>query len=251
VVVDGGEIGGRFIRTAEGLVDTQPLLPGGSQILLRYLLPYDGTRAEFAHSVPYPVDRLNALVVDGPEVSTSLQSLGPQTVAEQQWNSFEAINLPAGEPVALRLSGLAPAQSSVVMPPGGSDAVLANNPALLYGIAAAALVVILGVLAAYFLFRPAAQAAAEPAPVMAAAPAGDVDPLAERQRLLAAIAQLDDLYAAGGLDDESYRRARAAQKRSLLLVAGARSEIGNHPGGTGPSGEAGVEDGASDEERSE
>ena len=251
LVVDGGEIGGRFVRTADGVVDTQPLLPGGSQILLRYLLPYEGTKAEFAHSVPYPVDRLNALVVDGPEVSTSLQSLGPQTVAEQQWNSFEATNLPAGEQVSLSLSDLARVQDPVVAPPGGSDAVLANNPALLYGIAAAALVVILGVLAAYFLFRPAAQAAAEPAPITAAAPAGDVDPVVERQRLLAAIAQLDDYYAAGGLDDESYQRARAAQKRSLLLVAKAPLEVGNQPEQPAPSDAAGSEDGLTGEERSE
>lgn len=256
VVFDGGEIGGRFIRTADGVVDTQPLLPGGSQVLLRYLLPYEGTTAEFAHSVPYPVDRLNALVVDGPEVSTSLQSLGPQTVAEQQWNSFEATNLPAGEQVSLSLSDLARVQDPVVAPAGDSDAVLANNPALLYGIAAAALVVILGVLAAYFLFRPKAPVAAETALPVAAAPAVDADPAVERQRLLASIAQLDDLYAAGGLDEESYERARAAQKRSLLLVAGERSETG--PSGevvgarseTGPSGEAEAEVDLSGEEQS-
>lgn len=254
VVLDGGEIGGRFIRTAEGVVDTQPLLPGASQVLLRYLLPYDGTKAEFAHSVPYPVDQLNVLVVEGPEVTTDLQSLGPQTVAEQQWNSFEAANLPAGEPVSLRLSDLARAQSAAVTPPGGSDAVVAHNPGVLVGIGAAALVVIVGVFGAYLLFRPQAPAAAEVAPTVAAAPVVEVDPAAERQRLLASIAQLDDLYASGGLDEESYQRARAAQKRSLLLVAGARSETG--PSGeagaeTGPSGEAGAETGPSDEARAD
>jgi mono/diheme cytochrome c family protein len=244
VVLDGGEIGGRFVRTAEGVVDTQPLLPGGTQVLLRYLLPYDGTKAEFAHSVPYPVDRLNVLVVDGPAVTADLQSLGPQTVADQQWNSFEATNLPAGEPVSLRLSDLARAQSAVVAPPGASDAVFAHNPTLLFGIGAAALVAILGVFGAYLLFRPKASVTVEATPSVADAPAVDVDPATERQRLLASIAQLDDRYASGGLDEESYQRARAAQKRSLLVVTGARSE-------TGPSGEAQPETGASDEERLE
>ncbi len=98
VVLDGGEIGGRFIRTADGVVDTKPLLPGGSQILAALLAALRAARkAEFAHSVPYPVDQLNVLVVDGPRSPPSLQSLGPQTVAEQQWNSFGAANLPAGE----------------------------------------------------------------------------------------------------------------------------------------------------------
>jgi hypothetical protein len=36
---------------------------------------------------------------------------------------------------------------------------------------------------------------------------------------LSSIAGLDDLYAAGGLDQASYQRARVAQKRSLLSVS--------------------------------
>jgi mono/diheme cytochrome c family protein len=246
VVLDGGEIGGRFIRTADGVVDTQPLLPGGSQVLLRYLLPYDGTRAEFAHSVPYPVDRLNVLVVDGPRVTTDLQSLGPQTVADQQWNSFEATNLPAGEPVSLRLSDLARAQNTAVAPPGGSDAVLAHNPALLFGIGVAALVAILGVFGAYLLFRPKVPATAEVAPPLAVAPAGVVDPATEKQRLLASIAQLDDLHASGGLEEEIYQRARTAQKRSLVLVAQAQPAMGNPPAGPGPGDEVASETDQSD-----
>jgi hypothetical protein len=261
VVLDGGEIGGRFIRTAEGVVDTQPLLPGGSQILLRYLLPYDGTRAELAHSVPYPVDRLNVLVVDGPAVTTDLQSIGPQTVADEQWNSFEATNLPPAEPVSLRLSGLARAQDAAVATPGGSDAVLAHNPALLFGIGAAALVVILGVLGAYLLIRPKAPTPAEVALPLAVAPAGVVDPATERQRLLASIAQLDDLYASGGLDEESYQRARTAQKRNLVLVAQAQPAMASSTTGaslddaeaseTSKSDETVTEADSSVEERSE
>ena len=247
VVLDGGEIGGRFIRTADGVVDTQPLLPGASQVLLRYLLPYDGTRAEFAHSVPYPVDRLNVLVVDGPTVTTDLQSLGPQTVADQQWNSFEGTSLPAGEPVSLRLSDLARVQSPVVAPPGGSNAVVAHNPALLFGVSAAALVVILGVFGAYLLFRPKAPATAAVTPAVAVAPAVKVEPATERQRMLASIAQLDDLYASGGLDEESYQRARTAQKRSLVLLAQAQPVIGNSPTEASPADEEALETSQSDE----
>ena len=46
---------------------------------------YDGRR------LPYVDNLVNLLVVDGPDVSTDLQSIGSQTVAEQQWNSFEAV----------------------------------------------------------------------------------------------------------------------------------------------------------------
>jgi mono/diheme cytochrome c family protein len=231
VALDGGELGGRFIRTADGIVDTQPLQPGGAQILLRYLLPYSGSSAELANSVSYPVDRLSVLVVDGPKVATSLQSLGAQTVADQQWNSFEGANLPAGQAISLRLTDLARVQSPVVAPPGASGAVVAYSPGLLIGVGIAALVAVLGVLGAYILLKPKQQAASQAAPAGAAAPAPatETNLVAERQRLLAAIAELDDLHAAGGLDEESYQRARAAKKRSLLLVSkqlqqGAQSE---------------------------
>jgi mono/diheme cytochrome c family protein len=229
VALDGGEIGERFIRTAEGVVDTQPLAPGGAQILLRYLLPHSDGEAELAHSVPYPIDRLNILVVEGPEVTTELQSLGPQTVADQQWNSFEGANLAAGQPISLRLAGLTEAVGAAVVEPANASAVVAQNPGLLFGVGVATLLAVLAVLGAYLWLRPAAPAAVEQ-PV-AAAPAAASDPTAERQRLLASIAHLDDLYVAGEIEADSYRSARAAQKRSLVLATrqldpGARSETG-------------------------
>ncbi len=228
VTLDGGQVGERFVRTAEGVVDTQPLPPGGTQILLRYLLPAAGDQAELAHSVPYPVQRLNVLVIDGIEVSTPLQSLGAQTVAEEQWNSFEGVDLPANAAIELRLSGLTEAGSSVATTAAASDAkaVVAYNPNLLFGVGVATLLVALALLAAYLWLKPKP---AEDAPQLALAPAAAPDPAAERQRLLASIAQLDDLYASGQLADESYQSARQAQKRSLVLVSqqmadGTRSE---------------------------
>jgi hypothetical protein len=60
----------------------------------------------------------NALVVDGPEVATGLTRLGPQTVSDQQWNSFEGLNLAAGDEVSLKLSGLTRAESPAAGQPG-------------------------------------------------------------------------------------------------------------------------------------
>jgi hypothetical protein len=247
VAVDGGEIGERFIRTADGVVDTQPLSPGGTQILLRYLLPFSGAEAELAQSIAYPVERLNVLVVDGPEVTTDLQNVGVQTAAEQQWNSFEGANLPAGQAISLRLAGLNEAQGAEVAAPANASAVVAQTPGLLIGIGVAALAAVLLVFGGYLLLKPKDAAEPEAAPV--AAPAAPLDVAAERQRLAASIAQLDDLYAAGGIEQERYLSARSVLKRSLVAVAvGARSETG--PSGeaaeTGPSGEA-AETGPSDQ----
>ena len=254
VALDGGEIGERFIRTADGIVDTQPLAPGGAQVLLRYLLPFDGSDAELSHPVGYPVDRLNVLVVDGPEVTTDLQNVGVQTAAEQQWNSFEGANLPAGQEISLRLAGLAGAQGGEVVSFANDSAVVAQTPGLLIGIGAAALAAVLVVLGGYLLLKP--KGAAEPQAVIEAAPAEATDLVAEQRRLAASIAQLDDLYASGGIEEERYQRSRAALKRSLVAASvGARSETG--PSGeqteTGPCGEqtetgpSGEQAGAGDE----
>lgn len=229
VVFDGGEIGQRFIRTADGVVDTQPLLPGGTQILMRYLLPYSGSRAELTQSVNYPVERLSLLVVDGPDVTTNLQDAGAQTVAEQQWNSFEGANLPAGEAVSVRLAGLARAESQSAGAGATSTAVVAHNPELLYAVAALAFLAVLAVFTGYMLRRPAAAGSGQPAETLPAPATAFADPAAERARLLAAIARLDDQYAAGEIDEASYLPARAAQKRSLVLASqqmglGERSE---------------------------
>jgi mono/diheme cytochrome c family protein len=250
VAVDGGEIGERFIRTADGVVDTQPLSPGGTQILLRYLLPFSGAEAELAQSIAYPVERLNVLVVDGPEVTTDLQNVGVQTAAEQQWNSFEGANLPAGQEISLRLAGLDEAQGVEVVSTANASAVVAQTPGLLIGIGVAALAAVLLVFGGYLLLKP--KDAAEPEAAPAATPAAALDPATERQRLTASIAQLDDLYAAGEIEQERYLSARAGLKRSLVAMAvGARSETGPSDDGgarseTGASDEA-AETGASDE----
>jgi hypothetical protein len=73
-----------------------------------------------------------------------------------------------------------------------------------------------------------------------------VDPATEKQRLLASIAQLDDLHASGGLEEEIYQRARTAQKRSLVLVAQAQPAMGNPPAGPGPGDEVASETDQSD-----
>jgi hypothetical protein len=53
-------------------------------------------------------------------------------------------------------------------------------------------------------------------------PASEVagrDLAAERQRLLQAIADLDDRYAAGEMDQSTYERQRQALKRTLLVAS--------------------------------
>ncbi|MER2599144.1 MAG: c-type cytochrome [Caldilineales bacterium] len=217
LVLDGGELGQRFVRTADGVVDTQPLMPGTSQILMRYLMPYSGEKITFAHAVAYPTDNLSVLVVDGPAVDTELTNQGPTTVAEQQWTNFVGLNLPANQTIRLALSDLDQAQPAATTAGAAraSEAVIAYNPGLLYGIVAVAALALLALFVALALRRPVAVAD-KPAPSALAAGAV-AGPAARRAELLASLAHLDDLHAAGELDEAAYQRARIAQKRALLV----------------------------------
>lgn len=208
LALDGGEVGGRFIRVAGGIVDTEPLPPGGKQILMRYLLPYSGTRTELEHSIPYPVDRFSVLVREGPRVSVrGLEQAGTEDAGDRVFVNYEASDFAAGNPVQIRFSDLARASAAA---PAASTPVLAYHPALLYGIAALAAVAFLGV-----LVLALGRSARPPA---SAVTTSSVDLAAERQHLLRAVANLDDRYTAGEVDYAAYERERQALKRSLLLT---------------------------------
>lgn len=219
LVLDGGEIGQRFIRTNDGVIDTQPLYPGSKQILMRYLLPYSGATAELERPMPYPVDNLSVLVVDGPTVDTDLQAAEQQTIQDQLWNNFVAADLAAGQQISLRLRGLekasAAASAADAAPAGSglSTAVVAYHPPLVAAVALLAGLLALGVFVAYAVARrpqPAASLASAQ-PLQAAT--------ADRQELLRSIARLDDRYTAGELDEASYHTLRAAEKRRLVQLS--------------------------------
>jgi cbb3-type cytochrome c oxidase subunit III len=208
LALDGGEVGDRFIRVDGGIVDTEPLPPGGKQILMRYLLPYSGTRTELEHSIPYPVDRFSVLVREGPQVTVrGLEQAGTEDAGDRVFVNYEARDFEAGSPVQIRFSDLARASASA---PTASTPVLAYHPALLFGIAGLAAVAFLGVLVA-----AVGRGARPDAPAPAAAGG---DPVAERQHLLQAVADLDDRYAAGEVDRATYERERQALKRALLVT---------------------------------
>jgi hypothetical protein len=187
---------------------------------MRYLLPYTGTKAELAHTVPYPIAKLSVLVTAGPKVQTELADQGQQTVNEGQWNNFGADNLPAGQEISLRLSGLERASATdagAPAAPASSAMVLSYNPGVLIGVTVLAFVVAFVILGAYFFRKPPEEPGA-PALSPLSQPESGEDLAAKRQQLLESIAQLDDAFAAGDIDRARYDNLRAAQKRSLLLV---------------------------------
>ncbi len=72
--ISDGEIGGQYVPTNDGFVDTLPVPPGqgARQVLFRYSLPYSANTLDLVRTVPYPTAAINALVTDvGAEVSSA------------------------------------------------------------------------------------------------------------------------------------------------------------------------------------
>ncbi len=225
LTIDGAEIGGRFQATADGLVDTLPLPPGqGSrQMLLRYTVPYeDGGSLTLARTLPVLVRNLNVLVADaGQQMQVpGLQNNPPRQVEGASYLNYSGNQLAAGQPVALELSNL-PAITDEAA--SAAATVTANSPWLGIGLAVVGGLVMLGVVAYALRRRPGEEPAAEAMPAQELMT--DVELKRQRQRLLLAIAQLDDTYAAGGVPDETYQARRSELKDELLIVAAALQEL--------------------------
>ena len=220
LVLDGGEIGDRFVRTNDAVIDTQPLYPGRTQILMRYLLPYSGTSADFERAMSYPVDNLSVLVAEGPKVDTDLTSADQQTVQNELWNNFVGNNLAAGQEISLRLRGLDRAEAASNAASAGpalTTAIVAYHPPIVAAVALLMGILAVVIFAAYMWRRQPEPAASA---VLASEPqAAGVAPADERQSLLQSIALLDDRYAAGELDETSYNALRTAEKRRLVQLS--------------------------------
>ena len=110
VEIEGGELGGRYLPTQDGFVDTLPLEPGQGtqQILYRYSIPFTRNSLDLVRSLAYPATNVNALVADVGAKVTSEQ-LRDQTVRQTQGGNFISLsgqNVAANQPISLRFSDL-------------------------------------------------------------------------------------------------------------------------------------------------
>jgi hypothetical protein len=198
-----GELGGRFKSLGNGFADTEAVAPGTgtTQILVSYDLPYDAKKLDLQVPVAYPVKSINVLVPEGGARLTSPQLTESGVRPTQGGNmvNFVGGNLAAGASLVLQLSG-AP---SVSAPGTAAPASQTASPILI--VAAALLLVAVAIVA--FVWLKQRQQAEEVEEVQ------DVE--AEQDELLDAIAQLDDDFEAGRIQEKEYRQQRAALKAEL------------------------------------
>jgi mono/diheme cytochrome c family protein len=197
--VQGGQANDTFFHDERGfgVIWTVPPGEGTSQILFSYKLPYQGGLS-FDQPMDYPVDSFNLLVSDLNVSVTGdgLQNLGMQDFQGEQFQNYSQAALAPGDRLRFDLSG-EPGSAAAGSSGGAVSSPLASSGTAL-GLGALG-VVLLAV--GFYLFRR------KPGP-----------PLATRDELLEAIAELDDDYAAQTVDEAEYRRERARLKGELSRI---------------------------------
>jgi hypothetical protein len=199
-----GELGGRYLQTAEGFADTISVQPGAGnyEVLYAYQMAYDG-KLELEHPVTLPVEAVVILVPEGSLKikGEKVQDAGTRDVQNVKYHTYTGGALAAGEMLRLSLSGR----------PRLSTPTLAatSNTNLLIGLTVFGVALIL---AGVWLYRRT-RLAEEEADEGEAAPAADSSQSVEA--LMDAIIALDDLYQEGQLPEQAYHQRRAELKARL------------------------------------
>jgi mono/diheme cytochrome c family protein len=200
--ISDGELGGRYVATEDGFVDTLPLPPGQAtrQVLYRYSLPYSGGKLDLQRSLAYPATNVNALIADqGQKVaSEGLINQGIRQTQSGNYYNLLGQNLPANQPILIRMSGL-PSAAAVGTIPGAST----TSRVLLYALAAVAVAGAV-LLALWPVLRRRAQAGAV------------AEAAADREGLIDALAELEIAHRNGEVSDSAYRDRRLHLKAQLL-----------------------------------
>lgn len=208
VMVDDQPPGEAFVREGDVLWGTAPVPPGPAvaQHIVSYLLPYSPDAGlELVREYAYPVEQVNLMVPQvGVEVTSDLEFVG--TVgAERTYLAWRGSSLAPGETWSVRIQGEPTGGMASGMPAAARPGGAAGVPLPLVAGGGVALLV-LGVLAFLGLRRRTV-------------------PVQDPERLLDAIARLDEAYEAGELDEEAYRERRQALKEALAkAVAAGRGE---------------------------
>lgn len=203
-----GELGGRFVKTADGFGDTASIYPGQSnyQILLAYTLPFQ-RKLEFSQKMTLSTD---AIVVLIPEEGFTLKgnnlvSAGTQDVSGVPFSLYNLDGLEAGEVLSLSVSNRFSLASGSTMN-------------LVIGLSALGIALIGGGI--YLFWRNRKNEDVEEDDQGGGAFGADPAEMESPEVLMDAILALDDLRAGGEIPEDAYLQRRAALKARLKEALG-------------------------------
>ncbi len=185
----------RTQKIANGFASSLPIYPGGREVTYSYNMKAKDGQFDFVRKVVYPTDAYDFLF-QGSNVkleTTRLTRAEPLNINNIVLNDYKAANLPAGDTIEAKLSGLA----------AGGTGTTSKTPALWMALGAGVVVGAFGV--TYWLRRKPKPAAVVP-------------PTNKRDQLLADLAELDDNFEAGNIPEEAYKKLRASLKSELTSL---------------------------------
>lgn len=177
-----------IIRKGNDFIDTEAVTPEGSGISFSYLIPINSARQTLSWTLNYNIVRFDVLYKDSSIQVTSdkLTQQNPLNIDGQSYHDYAAQNLPRGDTVNITLSGLT-GKSGVDFLKWAWLAILP-----------------LGGLG-YFLIKRKKAATTSIAD--------------DREHLLGEIAELDNSYAGGEIDEDDYRKLRQQKEEQLAQLA--------------------------------
>jgi len=206
--LDGGTIGDRFDLTSSGFRDRREIVPGEntSELVFSYNLPYDGS-LELVRRPAYPVGATVAMVSgDGPQlVGDGFTDMGLRQISGASLHTYERGPAQAGDEIALTLRGRAAAEGATT---AGIQPIVLGAAALALALVGAGLI----------WFRPRRTVR------VTVAPPESLGAEADEDRILWAIASLDNDFAAGKVDPATYQTRRADLVRSLQTAKSSRAQ---------------------------
>ena len=208
VAVQGLVEGNDYTRTEDGIRLLWPVRPGPSsaQISFTFQLPA-GAAVDYSQRVAYPVQALDVAVAETMTVTgNGLQDRGTETLQNNVVHAYSGGDLAAGSTIAFKVTTTAGSSA------GGAAGSAAVSLATIDPIWAAVAIAFVAVVAIGVVWR---RRRAIAAPDAADDDEEDVD------ALLQTIADLDDAFADGALDEPVYHARRATLKAQLVALAGS------------------------------
>jgi hypothetical protein len=203
----------RFVDLQGGVMDTEPVppAPNASQVVFSYHLMVTADSIPLERRFAYPVSSLSALIAQPGLMldADQMQSMGTEFFEDQQYEFFTSPGLAADTPLTLELlpvpgagtQGDSSASASLAgLPSRGNQELLRWFGYVLAGLAVLGAVI-------YTLTTAPSR------PVRT--PALKLTENAKARKLLAGLADLEDAYEAGQVDEATYERQRAEEYEAL------------------------------------
>ena len=207
-----GDLGGRYVQTADGFGDTQSVLPGSAshQVLFAYDLPYQN-KADLKLTVNLPVQSAMVMVPAGRvQVSSpQLVDTGQRLTQGMNLELYASGNLDAGSALYLNISNNS-----------GSGLLEGGSASLIFALIIFLLAILVGV--TLIIRQRNNRAILETAVTLPSSPGSRSDDTMDS--LMDGIIALDDLYQGGELPEEAYLKRRKELKDRLRALSAAEKK---------------------------